>query len=1100
MRNLRKYLAVFVAVAIMLTAMIPAFAADTATSAPASMSDAKIAETLGMVVGQGNGVTDDYLATQPSKLQSAIMFLRLQGLEKDALAYTGAANFSDASKVEWAGGQAIMGYLKSKPELGFIGNPDGTFNPNATITAQQYYKILLVALGYKEDLGNGGDFKFADTVAFAASKGLSKAANVVNFTINDLSAATVETLKAKVKDGSKTLIQALVDAKAVDSAKAAAVGMIASSAAATSFDLTAKTAKSLDVKFNGTIADTSKVAFTVTRDAGIAVNLTAAWNNDKTEAVLSQATNLVSGQYTVAIKNGTTDLGNKNVTVEAEKIAKIELTSKQITRRSDSDGVAYYKVANQYGDDVTKLPIASNITWNSSLGTANGASVTADKGTLTLHKNDNPNPNVPTIYMGLLKDQQSVVVTAYDSDSNTVMNGTLNVSTTVGDIQSFKFLGLSNKDGKTALEKNTTAVFYLDYEAKDSNGNAVTDYDILHNSNAFRLSPGSASESTIAYAEVVQDPNDSHKALIQVKVPNNGIAGTQVISGVSITTGKADSFNVTVNEGSVLQQFTLQKPAQDVAVGDGFAEVPYIAMDSNGNALTDYSKIQGKVTFSGIDTSKVKEIQNPDGSYKLLMDFGTLKTTYTVSATVTTTTTVKMSTMSVTVKDAAAPKTIVGLDSNKFIPGLVYGAYTGDKIDKITINDQYDRKADLRYRSNKYSVTENNVTNDYYYFLVASVNSNDLPIVSVGGAYNGNNAAAVSSKVIVGNSSALKIYANTQTGSATVKLQLMRAATQADVANNVIPNGATVVDEKTFTFYNVDKKDISGYSIDNVDSVLYAGQNNTKLNSFNTWYNYTSNTSFGEYASDAKVHGKYNGMSVELNPADVLNYGVSDSSKFGSFVDNTLSGNDADRKVFAKYVDSDPYQGVLTAVVKGYQGVIQTATAKINSKNELAQAQSIGVDFNDPLTVATANDAQNINIRTFVQYGMSGDIFRVTSAYANSNFANKRIIKYSIDPAIVGATAGHKLADPRSDLYFYVADQYGKKGLAPASVNATVTRNDNNAVATLGYNTTTGVLSVTNGTLNNGDIITLTAYTGNGVSKSIKIYVDDSVNYDYSHR
>ncbi len=1183
MRNLRKYFAVFVAIALLLTAIAPAFAADTATTtapaAPAAPSDSKVCETIGMLQGDGSGVTADYLATTPSKIQAAIMFLRLKGLESEAKAFKGTESFNDADKVDWAEGKAILAYLKANPKLGFVGNPDGSFDPTAAITAQQYYKILLVSLGYVE----GTDFKYEDVIKFADSKGLKKIAAVTKITINDVAVATVEALKANTSDGKKTLIQSLIDAKVVDSKKAETAGLVGSSGPATTFALKVKTAKSLYADFDGVVADTSKVAVTVTRDAGIAVTLTATFDADKGGVVLSQASNLVAGEYKVAIKNDTTDLGSKTVTIEAEKIAKIEMVTKQITRRSDSDGVAYYKVTNQYGDDVTKSPMASNITWNSSLGTANGASISSDKGTLTFHKNDNTGTAL-SVYMGLLKDQQTVVVTAYDSDSNTVMNDSLTVSSTIGDIQSLKLLGLSNKDKKTYLEKATTDVFYIDFEAKDSTGNLVTDYEIFHNTNSFKLSPGTSTESTIAYAEVVQDPDNNKNAKIQVKVPQaNGIAGTQVISAISITTGKSASINVEVKEGSVLQQFVLQKPAQDVAVGDGFVEIPYIATDSNGNPLTDYSKIKrisgstGGVSFSGIDSSNIKEIQNPDGSYKLLADFGTSKTTFTLSATVTTTTTVKMSTMSVSVKDAAAPRTIVGIDSGKFIPALVYangnnGSKTGDKLDKIKINDQYDRPINLRFYSNKFAELNNNTLTNYYYFIYAT--TSDASVISLGSStysiYDN-----VYRKVIYGKDDKLEMYAGPTTGSATITVKLMKAtfqpsgATYGDNAtintsDSTLSTYCKEVDSKTYTFYNVDKKDISSYFIDSVDPVLYAMGDDAVVNKYNhtgsklssdasAEYRYGSldqnikDTYFGEYMSDAKVRGKYNGMSVELAPVDILSYAVSDPDKFGFVLeanDNRTKVTTAnpvksggDRKVFARYVDDKSYTGNLTAVVRGYNNVTTTVFAALTSKpsdTDKAMAKSIDVDFNDPALAMTDTAGYNVYYRPFVKYGTSGDIYKTSVTSANANLLNKRITQYSIDSHLRGITVttgtttinsfnnvtkaysaskpgvsydaygckfdgGDKFptlaADPsgyavaRAGIYFYVKDQYGKKAIAPSNVDVVVTDAAGAVKAGYTYSTDTGILS--GGALASGDVVALTAYTGNGVSKSIKIYVVD---------
>jgi len=217
---MKKTLALVLAFALVFSTMTVAFAEDAALSA-----DAKVCADLGMLVGDGNGVTAAYTATAPNRLTAAIMFLRLKGLEADAKAFTGEANFADADKATWA--KPIMAYLKANPQLGWQG--DGTnFSPTNPLTAKEYYKVMLQALGYVQSSATvaGGDFSWDNVIEFAATKGLTKAAAVATFTINDVAAATVETLKANMKEGGKTLVAALVAAGKVDNAKAVAAGLV----------------------------------------------------------------------------------------------------------------------------------------------------------------------------------------------------------------------------------------------------------------------------------------------------------------------------------------------------------------------------------------------------------------------------------------------------------------------------------------------------------------------------------------------------------------------------------------------------------------------------------------------------------------------------------------------------------------------------------------------------------------------------------------------------------------------------------------------------------------------------------------------------------
>lgn len=249
MRNLKKLLAVVVAICVLATFTIPAFAADTETT----KTDAQIVTTLGVLKGQSvsEGVTDAYLATTPNRLQGAIMFLRLKGLEEDALAFTGTDNFADVPATYAADSKAILAYLKAHPELGFEGTGGDNFSPAEQMTAQQYYKILLVALGFTYGTDETADFTWDTIFTFGAAHGLTKLVDNTSFTVNDLATGTVEALKATVKDGSGTLAAKLAEADEDFAAKAEALGLYTPAPATLEVvSVTADNLKEIVVTFN----------------------------------------------------------------------------------------------------------------------------------------------------------------------------------------------------------------------------------------------------------------------------------------------------------------------------------------------------------------------------------------------------------------------------------------------------------------------------------------------------------------------------------------------------------------------------------------------------------------------------------------------------------------------------------------------------------------------------------------------------------------------------------------------------------------------------------------------------------------------------------
>lgn len=218
MRKSKSVLAFVLTLTLILTSAIsaaPVFAAVI------TKTDSAICKDLGMLKGTGEGVTADYLGTQVDRLQGAIMFLRLKGLEDDAKAFSGTDNFSDVGALNQTN-KAILGYLKANPDLGFVGVGDNKFSPTENMTAKQYYKVLLTALGYNE----GSDFDWANVMTFSASKGLTKLFSNTKFTVNDLSIGTVEGLKSTVKDSSDTLIAKLVDSGTISKSKATLTGLL----------------------------------------------------------------------------------------------------------------------------------------------------------------------------------------------------------------------------------------------------------------------------------------------------------------------------------------------------------------------------------------------------------------------------------------------------------------------------------------------------------------------------------------------------------------------------------------------------------------------------------------------------------------------------------------------------------------------------------------------------------------------------------------------------------------------------------------------------------------------------------------------------------
>ena len=215
-----------------LTALLMAVILISASILPSAVladtigKEAKACETLEILVGPdiSQGVTSTYLATSPTRLQALIIFLRIQGLEEEAFKYDGDDNFVDAKDLVWVVGRNYLAYAKENPELGWIGSTDGKFLPNNNVDAKAFYKVMLEALGYKQDL----DFTYTDTLKFAEAVDLISSASTLekqkSFTINDVAKAIYSTLNSKPKGEKKKLITLMTEKGIIDEAKAVAAG------------------------------------------------------------------------------------------------------------------------------------------------------------------------------------------------------------------------------------------------------------------------------------------------------------------------------------------------------------------------------------------------------------------------------------------------------------------------------------------------------------------------------------------------------------------------------------------------------------------------------------------------------------------------------------------------------------------------------------------------------------------------------------------------------------------------------------------------------------------------------------------------------------
>lgn len=142
MRNLKKVLALVVAVAMIASMGLVASAAnysDVATNA--KYADAvNLLSNLGIITGYEDGTFKP--ENTVTRAEAATMIVRMLGLADEVEA--GETNFTDVAADNWA-----SGYVNVAEANGVVnGMGDGTFNPNGEVTYGQIVKMIVCALGY----------------------------------------------------------------------------------------------------------------------------------------------------------------------------------------------------------------------------------------------------------------------------------------------------------------------------------------------------------------------------------------------------------------------------------------------------------------------------------------------------------------------------------------------------------------------------------------------------------------------------------------------------------------------------------------------------------------------------------------------------------------------------------------------------------------------------------------------------------------------------------------------------------------------------------------------------------------------------------------
>lgn len=589
---MKKTLALILAFAMVFSTITVAFAEE-----PAAVSaEATALGTIGMLEGDGDGVTAEYTAKELNRLTAAIMILKLKGLYEDALKYDGVNNFVDAEELKWAEGKNILAYVKDNP-VGFGGNEKGEFNPYDTLSEQMLYKVLLENLGYKQTTTEttDGDFAWDETLEFAEKLGL-KPAKAEKFTVDGLAKAVVAALKTNMKDG-KAWIEVLVESEKVNKEKAVAADLMADAPATTDAKLSAVKAISnnkLEVKFDAEVekafAENTENYAVVVKDTTTALEVVAAVQESAKVVALETAAQTAGKSYTLTVGDVKVNFAGLAKDIAAPKLDKV------VCIDTNTVEVTFDKVM----DKATTEDFA-NYTLNNN-ATVKSASLDSGRKVVTLTTEGVANSKLYTLKVAGVKSSDAVEIKAASKSF------TGKTDTTAAKINYI-----------TIVNNERIRVYFTDAHGVDkTSAETIDNYSITEGSNALEiLSIKAVDEDEDDYGyyemvEIVTSPQTAGK-IYKLKI-NNLVDGS--VSANVITKELSKTFTGRAADKTAPTVSTAPVATTNTTVEVVFSDSNALSVDS-ATDLNNY-EMNNDITISKAEIKDTDDLYAVDGKTVIL--------------------------------------------------------------------------------------------------------------------------------------------------------------------------------------------------------------------------------------------------------------------------------------------------------------------------------------------------------------------------------------------------------------------------------------------------------------------------------------------------
>lgn len=439
----------------------------------------------------------------------------------------------------------------------------------------------------------------------------------------------------------------------------------------------------------------SKAAFVIKNSSGVVlpINDEIKLNDAKTEAILKGTTTQIpAGKYTLTYNNG--DTVEFDVVKAVVKRIEIVPTSTAILGKATTAGqpikeaFAYFKVFNQFDEDVTKDPIASRISVSGSDNATLGA-----KGEIKFSTN-----SASGYQLNLSK--LSVSIVDLDSGVNATALLTVGEQAKVWEVE---YKGLWNVTTRKTVESIAQADKLVDYrllyKAKDQYGNEFSE-EFAPSATPAR--PVQISLNLLGITGVIAEANPdvitvNGEKFYSFKLKNATSGDTASRAGevtaqvVIINNGKSYTNKFNVIAANRIDTLTVRAGALGVYT-DQDNELDYTALDASGKPVTNWEYFKELNDTKYIKDAGVKFVKKDDG--KIVLQYHpTVVVNGGDTASVTQvltfmTKTDKFSMANITVRAKRKPVTILGLVSDQ-ARGVAAGQNLEIKAKKIRFQDQY---------------------------------------------------------------------------------------------------------------------------------------------------------------------------------------------------------------------------------------------------------------------------------------------------------------------------------------------------------------------------------------------------------------------------